>query len=197
MHIETAFVIGNGVSRKPINLNHCKKLGLTVGCNAIIRDFAPHIISAADPRMVTHAQTLFRVKIYTMPDWNKQHKVLEYPPLPYQGNTRPDDPWHWNSGPHAINIACTQNPSVCYLLGFDLTQNQSANNVYMNTEGYNDKVIDPKYWHYQINKLIECYAQINFVWIVPNAYVCPAEWQSHTNFSRDTIENFNKYLYGT
>ena len=67
----------------------------------------------------------------------------------------------------------------------------------MNTEGYNDKVIDPKYWHYQINRLIECYAQINFVWIVPSAYVCPIEWEKHTNFSRDTIENFNKYLHDT
>ena len=191
------FVIGNGVSRQPIDLEQCKQLGLTIGCNAIIRDFEPHIISAADPRMVKHTKSMFHGKIYTRPDWNKRYEVLEYPPLPYKGNTRPDDPWHWNSGPHAINIACTQNPSVCYLLGFDLTQNKSANNVYMNTEGYNDKVIDPKYWHYQINKLIECYAQINFVWIVPNAYVCPAEWVKHTNFSRDTIENFNKYLHGT
>jgi len=191
------FVIGNGVSRQPIDLEKCKQLGLTIGCNAIIRDFSPHIISAADPRMVKHAKSMFQGKIYSRPDWNKQYEVLEYPPLPYKGNTRPDDPWHWNSGPHAINIACLKNPDVCYLLGFDLTQNKSANNVYMNTEGYNDKVIDPKYWHYQINRLIECYAQINFVWIVPSAYVCPIEWEKHTNFSRDTIENFNKYLHDT
>ena len=191
------FVIGNGVSRQPIDLEQCKQLGLTIGCNAIIRDFEPHVISAADPRMVKHTKSMFHGKIYTRPDWNKRYEVLEYPPLPYKGNTRPDDPWHWNSGPHAINIACLKNPDVCYLLGFDLTQNKSANNVYMNTEGYNDKVIDPKYWHHQINRLIECYAQINFVWIVPSAYVCPTEWEKHTNFSRDTIENFNKYLHDT
>ena len=63
-----AFVIGNGVSRQPIDLEQCKQLGLTIGCNAIVRDFEPHIISAADPRMVTHVQTLFQGKIYTRPE---------------------------------------------------------------------------------------------------------------------------------
>ena len=193
----TTFVIGNGVSRQPIDLEKCKQLGTTIGCNAIVRDFAPHIISAADSSMVEHTKSMFNGKIYTRPEWNTQYEVAEYPPLPYEGNTRPDNPWHWNSGPHAINIACLEKPDVCYLLGFDLTQNKEPNNVYMNTEGYDDKVINPKYWHYQINKLIECYAHVNFIWIVPNAYVCPVEWEKHGNFSRDTIQNFNKYLHGT
>ena len=56
------FVIGNGVSRQPIDLEQCKQLGLTIGCNAIIRDFEPHIISAADPRMVKHTKSMFQEK---------------------------------------------------------------------------------------------------------------------------------------
>ena len=48
---DITFVVGNGVSRQPIDLEQCKQLGLTIGCNAIVRDFEPHIISAADPRM--------------------------------------------------------------------------------------------------------------------------------------------------
>ena len=193
----STFVIGNGVSRQPIDLEKCKQLGTTIGCNAIVRDFAPHIISAADSSMVEHTKSMFNGKIYTRPEWNTRYEVAEYPPLPYEGHTRPDNPWHWNSGPHAINIACTKNPDVCYLLGIDLTQNKEPNNVYMNTEGYDNKVVNPKYWHYQINKLIECYAHVNFIWIVPNAYVCPVEWEKHGNFSRDSIQNFNKYLHGT
>ena len=35
------FIIGNGNSRKNVNLNVLKEHGVVIGCNALYRDFAP------------------------------------------------------------------------------------------------------------------------------------------------------------
>ncbi len=197
MKHKVTFVIGNGESRQPIDLESCKQQGLTVGCNAIIRTFFPHIVSAADERMLKEiTASNYNGKLYTRSNWNSKYNALPYPQLPYQGNQRADNPWHWNSGPHAINIACATSPQTCYLIGFDLAQHKYTN-VYAGTNGYDNKAVDPKYWHHQLNKLFECYPHISFVWIAPADYVCPKQWHRHANFSRDTIQNFNKYLYDT
>lgn len=203
MPIRPSFVIGNGESRQNINLDACKKFGLTVGCNAVVRDFEPHLLSAADQRMLDQIkETRFQGKVYTRPDWNQKYKAEAYPDLPYQGNTRPDDPWHWNSGPHAVNIACVSKHSgwfgkmtnLVFLLGFDMTQNKTPNNIYKDTPGYDNKVVDPKYWHHQLNQLFKHYPDKTFVWIAPDAYVCPAEWHDNENFFRESVDQFNQFI---
>ena len=203
MPIRPSFVIGNGESRSSVDLEACKKRGLTVGCNAIVRDFHPHVISAADQRMVEQVRASSYIgKIYTRPDWNTKFSIEAYPELPYQGDKREDNPWHWNSGPHAINIACqikhagwfTKKTNLCFLLGFDLTQTDVCNNMYKGTDGYDHKVIDPKLWHYQIDRLLEFYANITFVWIAPNNYKCPTKWQRHDNFFRESVDQFNQFI---
>jgi len=52
MTAKTAFVIGNGVSRKGINLNQLKQHGTVYACNAVYRDFDPDYLIAVDPKMV-------------------------------------------------------------------------------------------------------------------------------------------------
>ncbi len=42
------FVIGNGTSRKNVNLNALKEYGVTIGCNALYRDFTPHHLFTND-----------------------------------------------------------------------------------------------------------------------------------------------------
>ena len=203
MPIRTSFVIGNGESRSSVDLEACKKIGLTVGCNAIVRDFYPHMVSAADQRMVEQIKlTDFVGKIYTRSDWNIKLLVDAYPDLPYQGDKREDNPWHWNSGPHAVNIACQSKHSgwfgkltnLCFMIGFDLTQNDKPNNIYKHTDGYESKTVDPKYWHYQLNKLFKCYPQVTFVWVVLEHYTCPQEWLDNENFYRETVEDFNRFI---
>jgi len=203
MPIRPSFVIGNGESRSSVDLEACKKRGLTVGCNAIVRDFNPHIVSAADQRMVEQIQrTDYVGKLYTRPDWNSKLLVDAYPSLPYQGNKREDDAWHWNSGPHAVNIACVskhagwfgKKTNLCFLIGFDLTQSDQPNNVYKNTEGYDNKVINTKYWHYQLNKLFKHYPSVTFIWIAPDEYKCPKTWHDNENFYRESVEDFNQFI---
>jgi len=125
MNVRPAFVIGNGESRSAIDLPELKPIGLTVGCNALYRDFKPDILSCCDQRMVAEARQSFANPIYTRPNWANNHACTVYPELPYKGTLREDDPWHWNSGPHAINIACTssragwigQRANLIFLIG--------------------------------------------------------------------------------
>ena len=46
--MSSAFIIGNGESRKSYNLTNLKEKGRTYGCNAIYRDFTPDVLVAVD-----------------------------------------------------------------------------------------------------------------------------------------------------
>ena len=45
-------VIGNGKSRKHLDLNFIKKNSITFGCNALYRDFTPHYLLSTDSKMI-------------------------------------------------------------------------------------------------------------------------------------------------
>ena len=49
---KTAFVLGNGTSRKSIDLNQLKEHGTVYGCNALYREFNPDYLVAVDAKMV-------------------------------------------------------------------------------------------------------------------------------------------------
>ena len=206
MNIRPAFVIGNGESRLKLDLNELKPIGLTVGCNALYRDFNCDILSCCDQRMVQEAKEVYKNPIYTRSNWSQSTNCVAYPDLPYRGEKREDDPWHWNSGPHAINIACKssragwmgQRANLIFLIGFDLTTDKQTkvNNVYKDTENYSSsdsKPVDPKYWHYQIAKMFESYPKCSFVWVTPNSIKTPDMW-THENFFREPLVNFQNFI---
>ena len=182
-------VIGNGKSR--LTLNTKKLQGITIGCNAIHRDFITDILCCADERMVVEAQqNKFPNVIYTRKDWSDRLGVKSFPKLPYNGNNKFDDPWHWNTGPHAINLACAiSSPgSVIHLHGFDCLQNDVYENIYQGSKNYNSNSVNPAHWYYQISKLIESYTKLNFVWYAPKEFICPQEWYDQTNFDRQNTK---------
>tara|TARA_B100000029_G_scaffold503045_1_gene579329 strand:+ start:1783 stop:2376 length:594 start_codon:yes stop_codon:yes gene_type:complete len=165
-------VIGNGESRKDIDIN--KYGSIKVGCNAIFRDFYVNHLICCDRRMVTEAQQERNYgAIYTRPDWRDEFKLCGLvPQLPYKGDTRPDDPWHWGSGPYAVllgtsiaNRFSSGNPEIS-MIGFDLySETKTVNNIYKGTENYEateSRPIDPSYWIYQIDKVFENFPDTTF-----------------------------------
>ena len=165
-------VIGNGESRKDIDIN--KYGSIKVGCNAIFRDFYVNHLICCDRRMVTEAQQERNYgAIYTRPDWRDEFKLCGLvPQLPYNGDTRPDDPWHWGSGPYAVllgtsiaNRFSSGNTEIS-MIGFDLySETKTVNNIYKGTENYEDtesRPIDPSYWIYQIDKVFENFPDTTF-----------------------------------
>ena len=191
-------VIGNGESRKTFDLYQLEWLGATIGTNAVHRDFHPDHLVCCDRRMVQEAvNNSYENPVYTRSNWYKQfsfwRNVLCLPELPYEGTKRQDDPWHWGSGGHAVNLACTMEPEFIILLGFDLWgSNNKFNNIYKSTENYNqaDKPpTDPSYWVYQTAKLFELYPNVKFLQIQPDDWEPPQEWEQFDNFFIDNYEN--------
>ena len=92
------------------------------------------------------------------------------PLLPYEGDTRPDDPWHWGSGPYAVLLAsrlCYEFKQPVHLIGFDVDMGDVVNNIYAGTKNYAEqgsRPIDPSYWIYQMNKVFEHSKDIQFIY---------------------------------
>ena len=190
-------VIGNGESRKDIDLPSINEI--TIGCNAIYRDFNVHHLVCADKRMVNEALDLdanLTSLIYTREEYFKRFKtkrLREVPALPYAGMERPDQPIHWGSGPYAVLLGArlTKDSNV-KLLGFDLySKDGKTNNIYKDTNNYSlssKRAVDPNYWIYQIGKVFECFPKIKFTIYQDDGWQLPKAWK-YPNVKVDTISN--------
>ena len=175
------FVFGNGESRKDLNLNCITDP--KVGCNAIHRDYYVDHLVCVDRRMVQEAlDAQFKGTIYTRTDWShffKNNPVTLLPDLPYTGNTKPDEPFQWGSGPYAVLLAAMLDDHI-NLVGFDLhSPNQFVNNVYKDTANYAESskpAVDPRYWVYQISKVFECFPDKYFVVFNNTEWQMPSSW---------------------
>ena len=175
-----SLVIGNGESRKSIDISkiNCVKYG----CNAVHRDFHVDHLVCVDSRMVDEAINT-KSLIYTRHNWISQYQHYSHvrlvPDLPYKGNARPDDPWHWGSGPYAVLLACNRHDEI-NLVGFDLySKDGLVNNVYKDTKNYltaDKPKVDPSYWVYQIGRVFECHPKKTFKIYNEESWQLPREW---------------------
>lgn len=174
-------VFGNGESRKNLNLNNFKEV--KIGCNAVHRDYYVDHLVCVDRRMVQEAlDTDFKGTIYTRKDWHhffKHQPVSTLPDLPYQGDTRPDEPFQWGSGPYAVLLGAMLDNEI-NLYGFDLySSNRCVNNIYKDTKNYDagsKPAIDPRYWIYQISKVFQCFNDKYFTVYNTQDWQPPENW---------------------
>jgi hypothetical protein len=197
---EQVLVIGNGESRRRINLDAFKHTHLLVGCNALHRDLVVDHLVCCDQRMVREAlenPATANTVIHVREGWHHYFRKIEknknvklLPDLPYQGSLRPDNPIHWGSGPYAVLVAAQLNLPVVSLVGFDLYGRQDVvNNMYKGTNNYShptSSAVDPSYWIYQIGKLFSLFPHIQFNIINTEGWKMPTEWQ-HDNVKKESI----------
>lgn len=192
--MKTVIAIGNGESRKNIDLSSIKDI--TVGCNAVARDHTVDHLVCCDKKMVKETLAYDVKKIYTRIKlanrWGDD-RVCNLPPLPYQGTQRPDQPIHWGSGPYAVVLATTLGDHI-KMIGFDLygTEDAKQNNIYKSTQNYkiaDYRMTDPRYWIYQIGKIIEYNQDKTFSIYNKKDWKCPEEWL-HKNVSINSLESF-------
>ena len=181
-------VIGNGESRKTINLELLE--GPKIGCNAIFRDYKVDHCICVDRRMVDEAifdKQNNHTLIYTRDDWHnryiKHNNILKLPELPYQGNERWDQPFQWGSGPYAALLGAMLADKLVKMIGFDLYGVEGkTNNIYKDTKNYNSsdkRAVDPRYWVHQHAMVFECFPKIKFIvynktdWDLPKAWIKP------------------------
>lgn len=194
--LEKMLVIGNGESRKSVNL---KKIKLPkIGCNAIHRQLNVAHLVCVDRRMVNEvirAGYNAKNKIYTRREWWGSYRlnqnVHQVPELPYKGDQRPDEPFQWGSGPYAVLLGATLSDHV-KLLGFDLySKTKYVNNIYKGTENYDaadKRAVDPRYWIYQISKVFEHFPNTQFTIHIEDDWQQPESWKKD-NVLLDSISN--------
>jgi len=144
---QPAVVIGNGRSRSGYDLTSLEVV--TVGCNALYREFAPDYLIAQDLNMIIEIMSA---------GYADQHKVLvpggdlrnallkldkwteDYPKMVVLSRT------FNNSGNTALYLALLMGCDPVYLLGFDgrvMTDDGEQNNIYYGTKNYTTSYCDP------------------------------------------------------
>ena len=195
----TTLVIGNGESRRVLDLNSIKsRYTTTVGCNAVHRDLVVDHLICCDQRMVIEAVKNSNVKnttVYTRSDWSDKFQkfgVQRVPELPYKGIGRWDQPFHWGSGSYALLVAAGISDYVD-IVGFDLVSSTNkVNNLYKDTENYSkadQHPVDPTYWIHQTSMVFKSFPDKYFTVFNSNNWKMPESWcLANVNFkSIDTL----------
>ncbi len=198
-------IIGNGESRRGFDLSPLKQFSTVVGCNAVFRDYVTEYLVCCDRHMCQQAANAVgkNTTVFTRDRWADQFanwpNVRKLPDLPYAGDKRQDDPFHWGTGPYSGVLALTFKPKAIFMLGYDLypIDKDTPNNLYTGTEGYTyiKRGVDPSYWIYQFHKLMG-YSDPDVRWIVVNTpdWKMPKEWKQHKNVFQETYEGMAKFI---
>lgn len=201
-----AVVLGNGESRKGIDLNLIKRSMPLIACNAAHRDIVADHLVCVDQRMVREALGDPNTKdtlIYVREEWYHTFKKLmkyknirQVPDLPFISPNREDQPRNWGSGSYALLLAASKFDHI-FVVGFDLYGNgNSVNNIYKGTENYAAKgspAVDPGYWIYHASTIFKQYPNTRFSIVHQKGWVIPESWR-HSNTQFLTVEIFQSLL---
>jgi hypothetical protein len=189
-----AFVLGNGVSRKPIRPIDLAPYGKIYGCNALYREFTPDHLVAVDAKMI---------KEITATGYHSKNKVWTNPSRftrEIYGLNLFNPNLGWSSGPSALNLASEHQYSTIYILGFDYEgtgkKKELVNNVYSGTLNYkknDDRATYFGNWTRQTSTCVKKYTKIKYIRVIENTNsFVPDVLVGIPNLSHITIETFIK-----
>ena len=187
-----SFVLGNGVSRKPIDLEKLNQKGKIYACNAVYRTFNPDYLVAVDVKMILEinkAGYQHKNEVWTNPNKSYQNiKNLNFF-NPSKG---------WSSGPTALWLAAQHGYETIYILGFDyrgLNDGKQLNNLYADTVNYKKSTDGATFfgnWMRQTKSVIKENPEINFIRVIQPDNYDPEELNTFDNYSTIFIEDFKK-----
>lgn len=132
--INNALIVGNGLSRKNIDIPSLKKYATIYGCNALYRDFpefdVPDYLIAIDQPIIDEINNSdFPKDRFIVPPYDEQFEPKECNP------TRPRS----NAGMNAMIEAIRHGHTNLYCIGFDFfvrDRDFSTKNIYDGTNNY-------------------------------------------------------------
>jgi hypothetical protein len=179
-----AFVLGNGKSRLELDLPQLKEVGTVYGCNALYREFNPHVLVSTDPGISDEIQNSGYAKTNT-------HYTRK--PIPGKGSIKIDRNFGFSSGPVAMTYAALSTVERIYFAGFDLVGiNGKINNIYADTPHYKksqDKETFYGNWVNQIQGIIKVNPTKRFIRILPEGGLTPEGWKQD-NYSDMPLVDF-------
>jgi hypothetical protein len=187
---KTAFVLGNGISRKSIDHTQLKDKGTIYGCNALYREFSPDYLIAVDTKMVIEIN---REK------YQHSHEVWTNPNRSYHQLTgfnffNPSK--GWSSGPTALWLASTHDTQTIYIIGFDYEGvDEKLNNIYADTENYkksDDRATYHGNWLKQTCITCNKYPEKRYIRVLGENAFIPKEFLKINNLEHVSTEEFKK-----
>jgi hypothetical protein len=189
---DIAFVIGNGVSRLPIDLEQLKSIGKVYACNAVYRTFQPDFLVAVDVKMILEinkAGFQHKNQVWTNP--NKSYERIKNLNFfsPSKG---------WSSGPTALWLATQHQYKKIYILGFDFRGSKEGrmfNNIYADTANYKKSTDGATFfgnWMRQTTSVIKENTNIEYKRVIAPDNYCPEELNKFNNLENIFIEDFQQ-----
>ena len=192
--MSTAFIIGNGPSRLPVNLNDLVGKGKIYGCNALYRDF-----DKFDYLVVIDEQ--FKKLI----EMGSDEGVIEHGKLilpPDEECVEETTGRRSNAGMNAMREAIRHGATKLFCLGFDFVitdEIKNTDNIYKDTEGYGEETHatyeDSKHRVNYLNWFMKQNENIRFTFVVSNNSQMFNIGLNCDNVFGMTTDNFNKH-YG-
>ncbi len=203
---EYAFVIGNGTSRKGLNIEQLMDYGLLYACNWFFREeFRPHVLVSSDEPM-----TRTIIKQYSQ--YPKSNWFYSWYPKPGSGAKKATTPEKFAAGPMATHLAAYhfESPKV-FLIGMDFfgfgskdtEENGVMNNLYEGLKHYakvpeeeNTKNGAPTYrnWQRRYQWILKRYPNTDFYHVDPFEGKSPERLRGFDNFHQITFDNLIEHL---
>ena len=183
----TAFVLGNGISRDSINVDHLLTLGPVYGCNGLYRTHTPTVLVSTDRPISTAIQES---------GYSARNRFYTRRPLPNTGAQMVPQKYRgFSSGPIAVSIACEDLIRKIYLLGFDMgpTVVGKFNNVYAGTDFYKATDANPTFvgnWIRQLTTVVRDFPQVQFVRVAGDTTADIKDLQGLSNLTHMSIADF-------
>lgn len=186
----TAFVLGNGQSRRNIDPAQLRQHGAVYGCNALYRTFTPDVLVATDRPIATAIQDS---------GYALKNRFYTRKPLPESGALRLDKKYQgFSSGPNAVALACLDGYARIYMLGFDLgTTNGQFNNMFADTQFYKKSMDPPTFsgnWIKQISQICEDFPNREFIRVMGIESARVQQFDSISNLRSMEILEFQTLL---
>lgn len=192
----TAFVLGNGESRKGIKIADLQEHGTVFACNGVYRTETPDYLIAVDPKMmleIAESNYMINNKVWSNfnSQYNKVQRIMDHVQWfkPSLG---------WSSGPTALRMACDHGYKQIYILGFDYQgfQQQNSykfNNVFKDTRNYKRSKDEATFygnWMNQTKRCLKDFPTIKFTRVIPKDWFSPKDLTWNENLSQLHTEEF-------
>lgn len=200
------FVIGNGTTRKDLNIQQLMDYGLLYACNWFFREeFRPHLLIASDEPMT-------KTIIKTYQNFPKSNWFYTWFPKPGSGAKKAPCPEKFAAGPMAAHLAAHhfESPKV-FLIGMDFfgfgskdkMNNGVMNNLYEGMKHYAKKPEEenvkngaPTYrnWQRRYEWILKHYPNTEFYHVNPLDGKSPERLRGYENFHQITFDNLIDHL---
>ena len=196
---EYSFIIGNGTSRKDLDVRFLMDYGLVYGCNWFFKkEFRPHVLISSDEPLT---KSIFKLH----PDYARRNHFYTWYPKPGTGAKKCTTPEKFAAGAMAAHVAIDlfESPKV-FLIGMDFfgmgskgtDANGELNNLYTNEKHYQKveegkKGIAPTYrnWQRRFQWMLKQYPKTQFYHVNPFGGKSPERLIGAPNWHQISYDN--------